>query len=169
MYLTYFKKLNDPLSAFYSLVFYRIIDEEELDQAVNVSAFKNFVTRDTTYPIAHTRVNNYVSFVLQNKTFINNDLNISENDFNIIKDIILYTDYIKIKPNIWSGLSFESDHGLTFKYKGDVDKNTLHSVVLDILDVMKKNCIHFHTDIFKSLYNDRINFILSEYKNLKLK
>ena len=168
----YFKKVDNPLQVFYALIFHNIVEEPSANRFLvesNMESLRYFMDRDLTYPICNSKTTRSISFLISQEEFIPNDFNVTENEFNILKDIILYASHDQIKPNIWSGLSYKSDHGLSFKFKGAVQQDQLKSFVLPILSIMKKKSFLFNTPFLKELYNNRINFILDEYSNLKFK
>lgn len=104
LYFIYFSKIEKPLPLFYSFFLKNVKHKVDL-------SFLNldFNTKNKLYYFKNC------------KEFILNDLNISENDFNIFQSICLFNDYIKIplkeKAILCSGFSLDSDRGLSFKFK----------------------------------------------------
>lgn len=100
LFFIYFNKFNDPLTIFYSFFF-------KNNKKISFNLDKIIKQK--------------ISFLNTSSEFIFNDLNIKENDFELYQSILIYTDYIHIPTNdkskLFSGLSIESDKGLSFKFK----------------------------------------------------
>lgn len=101
LFFIYFNKFNDPLSVFYSFFF------KDLEKLRSFTLDK--------------KTKQKISYFNHCSEFILNDLNIKENDFDLYKSILIYNDYICIPTNdsskLYSGLSVESEKGLSFKFK----------------------------------------------------
>lgn len=169
LYFSYFKKLNNPHQIFFSLLFKNIVKENSSDSKPNLSLLKSFCEKDREYFICSPSMYTGIKFLLTQEEYCINDVGVTENDFNILHDIILYCLSIKIKPNIWSGLLFDSEHGLSFKYKGTVETEELKNLILPVLDIMQVNVSHFKTPYIKQIYVERILYILDKYPTLKVK
>lgn len=92
LFFIYFDQIKTPLPVFYSLFL-----------CINYQKDKVLSSK--------------INYLLSNDEYIFNDLNINEEDFYIFKSIITYNDYVKIYPNLFTGLSLESENGLVFKFK----------------------------------------------------
>lgn len=169
LYFSYFKKLNNPHSIFFSLLFKNIIKENSSDSKPNLALFKSFINTDRDYFICSPSIYNSVQFLISQEDYCINDVGVTENDFNILHDILLYGLTVKVKPNVWSGLLFDSEHGLSFKYKGTFSPEELRDLILPVLDLMQENVIKFKTPYIKQIYVERILYVLDTYPTLKIK
>lgn len=101
LFFIYFNKFNDPLSIFYAFFF------KDLEKLKSYNLDK--------------KIKQKISYFNCCPEYLANDLNIKENDFDLYKSILIYNDYLNIPTNdksrLYSGLSIESEKGLSFKFK----------------------------------------------------
>lgn len=101
LFFIYFNKFNDPLPIFYSFFFKEI-------------------KKPYTF-ILDNKIKQKIFYFNSYSEYVENDLNIKQNDFELYQSIIVYNDYINIptkdKSKLYSGLSIESERGLSFKFK----------------------------------------------------
>lgn len=169
LFFTYFKKFNNPSQVFFSLVFKNISNDTSEDKRLNLDLFKAFANVNTDFYICSNNTKCGVYYLLTQDEFLTNDVGVSENDFELFKDILLYANVVKVRPNIWSGLLFDSEHGLSFKYKGPVTPEILKEMILPALDIMRENLTKFNSDFIRKAYHERIMHILETYPTLKVK
>lgn len=102
LYFIYYSKIKEPKAFFYALIFknlpYKILDK--------------LIENDK-------QLRNKVSCLL-NDTYLLNDLGITENDYDLLNSILLYAQYIEVPVpagKLYSGISYDIEKGLSFKFK----------------------------------------------------
>lgn len=115
LYFINFSKFKNPLPIFYALIFKHISTETLRLKVSSVEFFNMFYKQDRLYPLGN--IKSHVIFYLTNEYFINNDIGVVESDFNLFTDILIINSPIKISSNIFSGVYFGFDDGLSFKFK----------------------------------------------------
>ncbi len=148
LFFIYFNKFNKPLPVFYCL----------------------FNTSTIDLP---STISRQISFLKHSKEFINNDLNISENDFNLYKSILIYCNYVEVptqnSSKLYGGLSSETDKGISFKFKGKIDRDKLIENMSFIIEEMTVRYEQIFNEEIKQIYLDKIHYLVSEYKNFKVR
>lgn len=101
IFFTYFDRFKDPLTIFYTLFFNKLNNKNKL-----------------LHDFSKLNIKSKISYYLNIDSFINNDINVVENDFDLLSSILIYLDYIAVKDTVlFSGISLETDKGLSFKFK----------------------------------------------------
>ena len=154
LFFIYYKKVKNPLPFFYSLF------------------FKNIDTSFLSAVKLHSEIKSSIFFFTNTEEYLSNDLGITEQEYDLFKSILQYADYINIPVPVgvlYSGLSSESEKGLSFKFKGPVDKSKLVDYISNILEDMATRYYEMFDKDIAQLYYNKINFILTESKNFKVK
>lgn len=146
LFFIYFDNINNPLSLFYSFFKKNNPPQSLLKQ-------KNFL-------------NNY-------DTFINNDIGVTENDFNIYKSIVTYCSFvhIKFKNNsiLFCGISQEIPKGIMFKKKGDIDNTKIKEYLPQIVSKLYEKSEEILFLEIKTIYLKQVDYIVSNYSKFKVK
>lgn len=158
LFFIYYNKLSKPLPVFYALVLSGLKNPSQV--------FLDFNLSKNTY----REVNFYLTTTSE---YFINDLKITENDYDLYSSIKTYCDYIPVhidnNSQLYGGLSIETDRGLSFKFKGKIDKTNLISYVARIVDTMTQRYEAIYNKDIQNLYLNKINYIVSESKNFKVR
>lgn len=104
LFFIYFNKINNPLPLFYSIFLKNINTSLHI---LNLNLSKSLI--------------NQIAYLKDINEYILNDLNINENDYDILNSILYYNKEINVviteKTQIYAGLSYETENGVSFKFK----------------------------------------------------
>lgn len=160
-----YKKFNNPKAIFFAIIFHHILKEPVnnlLSFKLNVECFDHFMQQDRSFALGNNIINP-VKFLIQNVDYISNDF-LTENDFNLYRDILLYYSPIQINSYTFSGFMFDIENGLCFRYKNsNMTQEKLIELSFLVLDHMKLYSKLFKNQDLKYLYTDRINVLYKQY------
>lgn len=162
MFLSSLKTIENPKAIFFALIFNHMISEynnTEYSLRSNLDSFDYFVSQTRSYDLIS--IKRAVKLLISEDEFIVNDL-ISEKDFKLFKDILLYYRPIEILPEVF-GILYETEQGFSFKFRTNHSKEELKVLVIPILDLMMQNSTLFNNKNLKLAYTEKVNSLLLKY------
>lgn len=163
-YLISYKHLDNPLLVFFSLIFKYINYDDYLLEAnivneLNIKVFQKF-SSDLSFDLDKKSV---VS-LLRMQSFIPNDLNISENDYNYFYDILLYSQPLNVFDERYTCYFYDELFKIQNYFKGEKPKLSIEKQhIILLLETMQDKNYLFKTSLFKVNHSNKVNKFISHY------
>lgn len=163
-YLIVYKFLNNPDVVFFALVFkYIQYDEYLLDANIvnelNIKCFENFL-KDVSFDLNVKGV----KYLLRSDSFLSNDLNITENDYNFYHDILLHSKPLNVFEERYTCYYYDDLLKIHNYFKGEKPRLKIEKeqIILILETMQDKNCC-FKTSLFKINHSNKVNKFISHY------
>ena len=147
------KELDNKLAIFYSILF------------ISNKNINSFIKKDRIFNMFNNDMVKQIRFLDNYSVFVNNDFNLTINDFNIFNDILEYHRPVMLN-GFYVGLSLNSKIGLTSKsiLGHKITKETLANSLIEL----SKRSDSFVSKIIKQEFDNSIKMLTNNFEKIKV-
>ena len=147
------KELDNKLAIFYSILF------------ISNKNINSFIKKDRIFNMFNNDMVKQIRFLDNYSVFVNNDFNLTINDFNIFNDILEYHRPVMLN-GFYVGLSLNSKIGLTSKsiLGHKLTKDTLAKSLIEL----SKRSDSFVSKIIKQEFDNSIKMLTNNFEKIKV-
>lgn len=161
-------KVQNKPAVFFALFFNNLFKETNLEltsNKLNIDSLRAFLYDDRTFNISqYYRAS---LFLLSNSEYINNDV-ISENDYNLFRDILVFNHPFEVRKGVFGIIRSEKD--FSFKYSNnDLSIDEYKKLIPECLRLMIYNVTKITDRNLSINYASMLNGLLKHSTTMKVK
>ena len=169
-FLTVQKDIVEKDSVFLALIFKYAFTDNYLASDVtifNINYFIKFMHKYNAFALNIYKEK--VLYFLTNSEFMKNDLGITENDFNLYLDILMYNQPVVYFDFVYTTYYYDETYKIINNSQSSYtvkNKETLQKGLIDILYLLNLKSESFNTLFFKNIHTKKIQKLNERYKGI---